>query len=229
MMFHEFLVINGEAPCRKQLWTRDLDSFGFHRVSCTKLRILSCSHLKAEASWGTKHVYTCTSISLYMYRYFHSIFLMANLWILKLSWGFVSRSCFDIAARCKKKKRSYISAIQTVEEDPLMLLLGACTTPPEATSWLETFARLAFLSQKEVTFKSTFKCVNIRHSLVLEIYFEQSYWCMLGSSQIRNCGSLNLCKSVCMFWYLPNIYMWQNLRRSSSISGMASLLEPPII
>lgn len=128
-----------------------------------------------------------------------------------------------------KKKRSYISAIQTVEEDPLMLLLGACTTPPEATSWLETFARLAFLSQKEVTFKSTFKCVNIRHSLVLEIYFEQSYWCMLGSSQIRNCGSLNLCKSVCMFWYLPNIYMWQNLRRSSSISGMASLLEPPII
>lgn len=42
--------------------------------------------------------------------------------------------------------------------------------------------------------------------------FEQCYWCMLGSSQIRNCGTLNSCISVCMVWYLPNIQVTKSTK-----------------
>lgn len=159
-----------------------------------------------------------------MYRYFHSSFLMANLWnseaVVKFCFLFVVWHFGPVG-----ENPAYISDIQTLEEDPLVLLPGECTTPPESTSWLETFARLAFLSQKEGTFKSTLKCVNIRHSLVLGMYFEQAYWCMLGSSQIGNCGTLNLCISVCMFWYLPNIHVTKIYFGNGLTSGTTNHLD----
>ena len=108
-------------------------------------------------NWGTKNVYACLSISLYMYRYFHSMFLMANLWNSEVVVRFCFLFVFWHMARWEKTL-------------PISLLSRLRTTPPEATSCLETFARLAFLSQKEVTFKSTLKCVNIRHSLVLGFF-----------------------------------------------------------